>query len=98
MSKILSTNTANRLTLSSESTTSGQFIAHDVPRKRRSPNSRNASKNVQNAVYAYVRAIRALGRTQVISTEIASALSLTTAQVNSALSSLRKKGVKPLNG
>jgi biotin operon repressor len=52
---------------------------------------------VQNAVYAYIRAIRALGRTQINTTEVADALSLSVAEVNGAISSLGKKGVRVSN-
>jgi hypothetical protein len=53
---------------------------------------------VENAVYAYIRAVRALGRTKISTTEVASALSLPVVEVNSALSSLKKKGVRAMNG
>jgi hypothetical protein len=57
-----------------------------------------ANRKVQNAVYAYIRAIRALGRTEINTDEIAAALSLPVSEVNSAVSALKKKGVKKLNG
>ncbi len=92
-----STNTLNRLVLSTDSTIREQFAVHvsNSPRVRRSTRS---SKSVQNAVYAYIRAIRALGRIQINTAEVADALSLSVAEVNYAISSLRKKGVKVSNG
>jgi DNA-binding MarR family transcriptional regulator len=66
-----------------------------IPRARA---SRQKNKSVENAIYAYIQAIRALGRTQIVTTEIADALSLPTVSVNRAISSLNKKGVKVLNG
>ena len=90
-----STSTLNRLILSTESTTPGQFVISDIPLVRRSARS---SKMVQNAVYAYIRAVRALGRTKITTTEVADALSLPVIEVNRALSSLKKRGVRALNG
>jgi hypothetical protein len=92
-----STSTSSQLILSTESTTTrGQFQVSDVPiiRRRRV----RASTNVQNAVYAYVRAMRSLGRTKVNTSEVAEALSLQVVEVNRAISSLKKKGIKALNG
>jgi len=83
------------LILSSESTTKEQFQVPDIPRTRRPV---RVVTSVQNAVYAYIQAIRALGRTEINTSEIADALSLPVAEVNRAISSLRKKGVRALNG
>jgi len=90
-----STSTLSRLILSNESTTEGRFQVVCIPRVRRRG---RANKDVQNAVYAYVRAIRALGRTKINTAEVADALSIPIAEVNGALSSLKKRGVKALNG
>lgn len=92
-----SSTTLNRLILSTESTSREQFQVQvdDIPRARRPT---RASKNIQNAVYAYIRAIRALGRTEINTSEVADALSLPVAEVNRAISSLKKKGVRALNG
>jgi len=91
----MTSNTLKRVILSTESTTSGQIQFSFAPRARRSA---RANTSVQNAVYAYIRAVRALGRTEINTSEVAAALSLSVAEVNSALSSLRKRGVKALNG
>jgi hypothetical protein len=53
-----------------------------------------ASKEVEKAVYAYVRAVRALGRTQVLVSDISRALEIAEPAVIQALSALRSKGVK----
>ena len=90
-----STSTLNRLVLSIESTTPGRFVVSNAARGRRSERS---NKMVENALYAYIRAVRALGRTKISTTEVASALSLPVVEVNSALSSLKKKGVRAMNG
>lgn len=53
-----------------------------------------ASANIENAVYGHLRAIRALGRTRIDSSEISQALKLSVAAVERALNNLTKKGVK----
>jgi predicted transcriptional regulator len=89
-----STNTSNCLVLSAESTTREQVQVSTDLDGRRPPRNR---KNVENAIYSYIRAIRALGRKEINIVEVANALSLPIAEVNHAVSSLRKKGVKRLN-
>jgi hypothetical protein len=92
-----STSTSSRLILSTESTTTrGQFQVSDIPNVRR--RQARTHKSVQNAVYAYVRAIRALGRTKINTREVADALAISIFEVNAAISALKKKGVKALNG
>ena len=58
------------------------------------PSSGADSKAIENAVYGHIRAIRALGRTQVTVSEIAAALSIPQTAVVQALGALRAKGVK----
>jgi hypothetical protein len=53
-----------------------------------------ASKEVEKAVYAYVRAVRALGRTEVTVSDISKALDIAEPAVIQALTALRSKGVK----
>jgi DNA-binding GntR family transcriptional regulator len=89
-----STSTLNLLVLSTESTTKEQVPVNDVPHTRRSART---SKSVENAIYAYIRAIRALGRNKINTSDIAEALSLSVSEVNHAISALEKKGVKILN-
>lgn len=91
-----SSNTSDRLVLSTESSTSYRTSVI-------SPNVRVAvrpkgNKAIQNAVYAYIQAVRALGRNRLNTSEIAEALSIPVLEVNEAISSLKKKGVKVLNG
>jgi hypothetical protein len=90
-----STSTLNRLVLSTESTTREQFQVSEISRVRR---PMRANKSVQNAVYAYIRAVRALGRTEINTREVAAALSLPVVEVNGALSSLKKRGIRLSNG
>ncbi len=94
-----STNTLSRLVLSTDSSEGEQFTISVVnsPRPRVRHSSRSGER-VQNAVYAHIRAIRALGRVQINTSEIADSLSLSVAEVNSALSFLKKKGVRLSNG
>ena len=94
-----STNTLNLLVLSTDSSEGEQITIPVVnsPR-RRARRASHSAERLQSAVYAYIRAIRALGRTQINTLEIAAALSLSLAEVNRAISSLGKKGVKVSNG
>jgi CRP-like cAMP-binding protein len=90
-----STNTLSRLVLSSEPTTKTQVQVSDSRVRRRRADS---NKNVQNAVYSYIRAVRALNQTKITTVQIASALALSVVEVNKVLSSLKEKGVRTLNG
>lgn len=89
-----SSSTLNSLILSSESATKGSIPAAKTPRVHRRVLA--ANPRISNAVYAYIRAIRALGRTEVNTVEVASALSLSIGEVNRAISSLKNRGVKTL--
>lgn len=53
--------------------------------------------NIENAVYSYIQAVRALGKTQLTSSEIAKNLSLSLVDVNNAIVQLRTKGVKTIS-
>jgi hypothetical protein len=53
-------------------------------------------KKIENAVFGYIQAVRALGRTTINTTEISRALNLSLADVERTLSALRKRGVKTL--
>jgi Winged helix-turn-helix DNA-binding len=86
--------TASTLVLSTESATEGQIQVDNAPRTRPSV---HINKRLENAIYAYIRAIRALGRDTINTIEIAEALSLTVPEVNRAISALEKRGVKILN-
>ena len=54
------------------------------------------SKSIENAVLAHIRAVRALGREQINTVEVAEALNLSVRKVNSVLDQLKKRGVRPL--
>lgn len=83
----------------SVSTSSGHSTSPvHVPDRRpvsRTLRAKTQTENsIESAVYAHIRALRALGRTSVNTSEIAGALSLTVAQVGAAISNLQSKGVK----
>jgi hypothetical protein len=56
--------------------------------------SAGSNKNVENAVYAHIQAMRTLGRTKINTSDIATALGLPVAEVDKTIAALRKKGVK----
>lgn len=89
------TSTLNRLVLSSETTTD-EVVQIDCGPAVVAP--ARDTKSTVNAVYGYIRAIRALGRTEINTVEIAHALSLPVSEVNHAISLLKEKGVKEVNG
>lgn len=51
-------------------------------------------KQIVDAVFGYIQAVRALGRTTINTLDVARALSLSPSDVERTLSSLAKKGVK----
>jgi hypothetical protein len=51
-------------------------------------------KKIVDAVFGYIQAVRALGRTTINTIEVARALNLSPSDVERTLSSLSKKGVK----
>ena len=63
-----------------------------------SPNTRKVSesqnKKIESAVYSHIKALRALGRTNVNSLEIAEALGLSIQAVHRVIDQLKKKGVR----
>jgi hypothetical protein len=88
-----STATITTTTTWSSSDPSGQFtMGHPYAAKKVAV--ARTDKGTENAVYAHIRAVRALGRTQINTDEIAKALGLSVGEVNSTLASLKKKGVK----
>lgn len=62
---------------------------------RRSSKEVNLGK-IENAVYSHIRAVRALGRTNISTSDIAESLSLAVNEVNRAVMNLRKKGIRAL--
>jgi hypothetical protein len=53
-----------------------------------------SARKFEEAVYAHIQAVRALGKTQVGTAEIARALGISISDVEKTISALRVKGVK----
>ena len=49
---------------------------------------------IESAVYAYIQAVRALGKIRLNTSDIAKALKLSIGDVNEAISSMKDRGVK----
>jgi hypothetical protein len=60
----------------------------------RDRNAKLGATRIANAIYGHIRAVRALGRTEISVAEIARALSLSEADIARALPLLRSKGIK----
>lgn len=98
LNKLRSSNTSSTATSYRVSTKSVGGESTKIPNTSTSAPKKTAAsfdKAVENAVYGYIRAIRALGRTDVNTAEIAKALAIPLKQVDLAASKLRNKGVKP---
>jgi hypothetical protein len=83
-----------RVTINTSVAATSGVVAFGSHEWSHSPRRVAVSKALENAVYSYIRAVRALGREQVTASEIASALSLSVSDVVKALVALRNKGVK----
>ena len=90
-SSVIATSAAFPVSVAVSSSSSGGNVAFVVP----SYSSRIAtSQAIENAIFAHIQALRALGQTTVNTTEIASALHIKPLQVLKAIKSLGSKGVK----
>jgi len=58
------------------------------------PQRQRSDKNIETAVYTYIRALRSLGKTQVNTAEIAKALGLPVSNVDRVLPKLTEKGIR----
>lgn len=56
--------------------------------------TKTSVRDIQVAVYSHIQAVRALGRTNINTEEIAKALSLPVGSVNVAIAKLKDKGVR----
>jgi len=72
----------------------GGIYTVQVPAEPSLATAQIADDNIENAVYGHIRAIRALGRTRIDTSEIANALGISISQVHKTLESLKKKGVR----
>jgi hypothetical protein len=64
------------------------------PAQRSGPASAPPSRDVEGAVYTYLRAMRALKQTHVTPDDVASALGISLSSAMAALTSLKSKGVR----
>ena len=67
-----------------------------IPAQDSFPGVRSSSKITESAVYAHIRALRALGHTTINTAKIADALSLNRRQVERAISALKDKGIRAM--
>ena len=75
--------------------TGAEWVAGSFKTERRvKPRAQKPSIDVESAVYSYIQAVRALGKTKLTANEIANSLSLSTIEVNEAITKLHSKGVK----
>lgn len=87
--------TSRYVTIYGESTTSSASMSVHLPDDWAVQTGR-ASKKIENAVYAHIQALRAVGHTQANTAEISKALRLPRVIVEQAIAGLSKKGVKLL--
>ena len=76
--------------------TAAHELAGRTVRLRHSRSTAGDTKKVERAVYAYIQAVRALGKQRISTDEIARALGLSRSVVESVVLVLRSKGVRPL--
>lgn len=88
--------TGDTLIAFSTGTSTASVMDVQRPAGRRAPaaTQRGQQKNVENAVYAHIQAVRSLGRTRINTSDIARALSIPQNAVVGALAALQKKGVR----
>lgn len=78
-----------RYDLNRTSSSTSELIVSHTARRHASP-----TKEIERAVYSYIRAMRAIGRTRLNTIEIARALGISPARVAQVVQGLSKKGVK----
>jgi hypothetical protein len=83
--------TARTVRIDSRAATTGPAMISQIPSAKR---GLLRQKKIENAVFGYIQAVRALGRTTINTTEVARALDLNLADVERTLSALRRRGVK----
>ena len=81
---------------STATTTADIRSARTRPKNQRSAGPGRDRKRIEGAVYDYIQAVRALGRTRITTVEIARALRLPVTAVDRTVANLRHKGVKVL--
>ena len=89
-----STSPSTAVTTSTANATTTEIVfSGKAPRLTLSATGHSLS-DIEAAVYAHIKALRALGRTTINTEEIATALSIPVASVNGVIAKLKEKGVK----
>jgi hypothetical protein len=86
--------TAATLTSTSSIAVSGTTVIGSVPAPPAAPSHPLPEAKVDSAVYSYIRAMRAIGKTRLNTAEIAAALGLPEATIRNAAARLSDKGVR----
>jgi hypothetical protein len=94
--KTASTGTGEILNPSTGTTSAGGFFISQSSSKVTTTTRAQPTRDVERAVYAYIQAVRALGKTKVETEEIARALGLGLSEVERTVKALRSRGVKPV--
>lgn len=81
---------APRANTSASSRTTIASTTHRADRSRRA----RVSENIENAVYAHLQAMRALGHAFVNTSDVARALGLPQSAVDRTIAKLKKRGIK----
>lgn len=86
----------NLLVVGSTDSTGSTFaaLAGDLPVRGRHASPKAPAPKTVNAVYGYIRSVRALGRDSVNTADISKALALPQSEVDRAVALLRDRGVK----
>jgi len=87
---------ASPFLITSGGSSASNVTTEEISRRgaRATKSSTRTKQRIEAAVYAYIRAIRALDRTRINTEEVAEALNLSVDKVNRAIAGLRKKGVR----
>jgi hypothetical protein len=89
-----STNTDARLIVSSTQSSTGRSFTVEAGRTTPKRAVKTGRKKVENAVFAHIQAVRALGHKTINTVEIADSLGLSPEVVMEAVTNLKRKGVR----
>jgi hypothetical protein len=92
----MKTNTGPVLPPAQQATTARSVSVTTTVDYASSTRNKMSNKDIESAVYSHIQAVRALGRTQVNTAEIAAALRLRAEVVLRTIHALEGKGVKVL--
>jgi CRP-like cAMP-binding protein len=88
-SVVLKTSPVGQTIVAGTTSTAGPITISHTSVSRAQP-----AKDLEGAVYAYLQAMRSLGRTHITPEDVASALGLSTSSAMAALTALKSKGVR----